>query len=335
MRRGEGVGARVLLMARTASSVGACAGVLERRSRWGKAHAGPPRTAASAGRREGAPLRRSGFPPSPCGRQRHSPAGGQRALVRGDVCRGSQSPPSLKSWKTASEGGFFSTNNQMRFSAFLVLIAGIVKIAMACLLSLFVPQKCVEKDNPEKFHVCSLEENVTDLTPYNTFVLVVNFLTLAVYLAAFVTEYWRELFIIASFDHSDTLPGDNLKDELYGSAEFEAVARKYDEVSLAFLILEASTGILVVLNAVASGVLVFHYYFLDAERTAVIFASYLLLVVGRVYSNTLIAWRCYSEKVALSVALVENLNLNTMDAKLKRQQKIVHHMAEAVRSQAA
>jgi hypothetical protein len=207
----------------------------------------------------------------------------------------------------------------MRIASFLTLVAGVVKIAMACLLSLFVPQKCVEKDNPDKYHVCSLEENVTDLTPYNTFVVVINFLTLAVYLAAFVTEYWRELFIIASFDHSDTLPGDNLKDELYGSPEYEAVAKKYDEVSLAFLILEASTGILVVLNAVASGVLVFHYYFLDAERTAVIFASYLLLVVGRVYSNTMLAWRCYSEKVALSVALIENVDLNTMDPKYKRR----------------
>ena len=196
--------------------------------------------------------------------------------------------------------------------------------------SLFVPQKCAEKDDPSKYHVCSLQENLSELTAFNVFVVVLNFFTLAVFLAAFITEYYRELFIIKYFEHSDTKAGDNLKKELYDSPEYEHVAQKYDELSLTFLILESATGILVVANAVCSGVLVFHYYFLDAERTAIIFASYLLLVIGRVAATVQLAWTCYSEKQALSVALVANVNLNTMDRefrhKLRRQRGVKEPM---------
>jgi hypothetical protein len=235
--------------------------------------------------------------------------------------------------RAESDGGWISQNNWLRLSSLLIMVGGLVKIAMATLLSLFVPQRCDEPGGG--FHVCSLEENLTELTAFNTFCVVLNFFTLVVFLATFALDIYREFYVISNFDHSDDLPATNLKEEL-DDPKFERIAKEYKDISIAYFAMYASTYALVVINAACSAVLVFVYYFLDAERTALIFISYLLLVIGRVHSNTMLAYRCFSDNSAQSSALTIQIAFNTMDAKYKKK-PAAHppHASGAVAAQTA
>ena len=77
------------------------------------------------------------------------------------------------------------------------------KVFMACLLILFVPQKCDD-------HECSFEEKLQDKKYYAAYVF--NFLTLFACLISYYKEYSRERFIILCLNVNKQLPDNNLRD---------------------------------------------------------------------------------------------------------------------------
>ena len=71
----------------------------------------------------------------------------------------------LKKW-------YQSQDTQDRINLLINFSSDGFKAVMASLLVIFVPQQCDQ-------HVCSVTENVSNLTDFNSFVLAFNFFTLA------------------------------------------------------------------------------------------------------------------------------------------------------------
>jgi hypothetical protein len=75
--------------------------------------------------------------------------------------------------------------------SYLISILEAYKVFLACLLSIFVPQYC-----PETKTTCTLSENFSNLTMYNEFVIVFNFLTLGAFLYLYFIQNRRETYLI-------------------------------------------------------------------------------------------------------------------------------------------
>ena len=95
-----------------------------------------------------------------------------------------------------------SENTKESFSMIFNLGLESLKIFMACLLTMFVPQKCGG-------HECTMTEKLTDNKYYA--VTSFNVITLFVFLRAYYIEYSREKFLISHFKSDIKLPDNNLR----------------------------------------------------------------------------------------------------------------------------
>ena len=94
-------------------------------------------------------------------------------------------------------------NKKEKLSTFTTLGLEAFKVFMACMLSLFVSQKCDD-------HICNISEKFEDHTPSNIGVLVLNFITLSFFIVGYVIEYMREKYIIHHFNNNPKLSDHNI-----------------------------------------------------------------------------------------------------------------------------
>ena len=85
----------------------------------------------------------------------------------------------------------------------LFQVAGLYSIVVACLLSIFVSQRCGNA-------VCTARQNLKQGTHFGTVVSGFNWASLAVFLLAQVVFYAREVWCIEAFSYDLDLPVENL-----------------------------------------------------------------------------------------------------------------------------
>ena len=177
------------------------------------------------------------------------------------------------------------------------------KVLMATLLCVFVPQKCEEGE------ACTLEENFTDLTDYNTFVLAFNFATLGLFMFEYGLEYYREHWMIEYLDVDPKKNNINLQEEIKNYPQYQnkliSINKKYNKAT------ESLVGF-VIANFIFSAVLVLHYYYLD-YRTITVLLSNLLLVVDKLYNSRSISRKSHREMLAYSAYMKTPVLFNTID----------------------
>ena len=235
--------------------------------------------------------------------------------------------------KAQAQGTFF-TRNQVtirEITAVLVLLASFFQNVVSSFLSVFVPQRCSSSQGSSFSTVnnvtalsregdCTFSENVyEDIGPYNMFVLIINGLTCAGLSICFYVEWRREIWIIERFDVSESKGAQNLRSELTNvvPTDTDRLMRVsalraglagynlwYKRCFLAFVFL-------FLFNVVVSGVLVFHYFYLD-YRTVTTFISSIALVVSRVYYALFTAFDCVEHEKAECTNLSVPLSFNVI-----------------------
>jgi hypothetical protein len=197
---------------------------------------------------------------------------------------------------------------------FFSIIEGI-RISMATLFSIFVPQYCHETGT-----TCTLQENFSNLTRFNEFVIVFNFLSLAIFSKLMYVINKREAYLIShleeSRDHSYNAFIDNLKpypNVIIRVNEHNQKLKKWTKMTL----------ISYILNVIFSCVLIFYYYY-DGFRSVTTIVANLLLVSGKLHSLISIYKDCIKDinkPLALSVSKITQVSYNVIDPVYEKRKK--------------
>jgi len=86
-------------------------------------------------------------------------------------------------------------------SVFILFLIEIYRALTASLLLIFVPQSCFIKP-------CTLSENNSFKTHLYAGSLIINYITLSIFLVLYGIEIMREIYLIKYLDVNDTLPND-------------------------------------------------------------------------------------------------------------------------------
>jgi hypothetical protein len=190
------------------------------------------------------------------------------------------------------------------------------KVVMACLLSIFVPQNCSTTSDKV---ICGIQENIYNLTDWNKLVLAFNFITMGFFCILYLTENFRERFLIRYLDKNESKPDNNLLTAL--TDEYSDIRKRlYKYNSLAFYVY-LSTLLLFVVNGVLSGILVFKDYYLDT-RTITVFITNILLLSTKIFNGLSVAFESKKRGLAYSLTLYEPISWNVIDSDVAEFKKV-------------
>jgi len=204
-----------------------------------------------------------------------------------------------------------SVDTKELIQSYGVSILEAYKVLMACLLSIFVPQFC-----PETEKTCTLKDNFNNLTIYNEFVIVFNFLTLGLFIYLYTVQNRRETYLITHLDadkkHSVTSFISNCK-------EYPDIINKVVQYNKKVQLFTKIVSLFFYLNAIFSGILVCYYYY-DGFRTTTTLIANILLVSSKLFSMWSIMTDCNNEPVlALSTYQIMPVGYNVIDDDYKNK----------------
>jgi hypothetical protein len=212
-----------------------------------------------------------------------------------------------------------SQNNAQRLTVILLMALDTYRIVIGSFYSIFVPQLCADKPGDVyynatqiSYHACSLEDNVTDLSDFNKFVLAFNAFTGFMMLVAFIIEFKRENWIINHLDVDHSKPDSNLKTEI---ETYTKMKKSITYKNWRYMVIFTSVGVISIINCTASAVLMVYYF--DGLKTVTTFITNSLLIGMRVGKSISIARSNNLETKAQSVTLTEPVTFNTIDPKYR------------------
>jgi len=185
------------------------------------------------------------------------------------------------------------------------------KVLMAAMLSLFVPQKCPNQSDG----LCTLHDNLIDLTPFNIAVVVINFTTLAGFITLYIVEYIRENWCIEWLDVDPSKPNNNLDKEI---EQYPQIKENMNRLNRKYYIVAWIMVAMNILNFIVSSILIYGYYYLDYRSVTVLITN-VLLIVDKLATCFSIATRSITEEVPVSAYMNVPVVFNTVDKDHKEQ----------------
>lgn len=194
-----------------------------------------------------------------------------------------------------------SMNCQQKFKVLFIGSIDFAKITLASLLSIFVPQECEGK-------VCSLYDNFSELSNYNIFVVILNFVLFGLFLYTYIYEIRREFFMIKHFDTEYGFPDDNLSKIII---KYEDINISMNKFNLYYHNLCLLLYFMFIFNWITSAILVFHYFYLDKTTITAMIMNF-LLVFSKIHKGYLVS-TASKNSLYVSSFLPENFIYNIMD----------------------
>lgn len=211
--------------------------------------------------------------------------------------------PNEDTFKLSSKKGDWK---EISSTIFYSVLDGI-KIIMATLLSIFVPQYCENTGT-----TCSLSDNFTDLTSFNVFVLFFNFLTLASYIKLIFVQNSREAYFISHLEESKDHPINSLEQNVKSYPRILYRVKKHNKKLLLYTRLVLY---LMILNILFSCSLIYIYFY-DGFRSITVMLSNILLISSKLYSLYTISNDCNGQKtLAYSTIHQSTVSYNIPDKK--------------------
>jgi hypothetical protein len=216
-----------------------------------------------------------------------------------------------------------SQNTHQRLLITLFLGLDAYRILIGSFFSIFVPQECPDfkhtltvngTETAMTYHTCTLADNVSDLTNYNSAVIAFNALTATLMTVAFIFEVRRENWMIKHLDVDPAKPDINLATEIQ---EYDKLRASFSSKNLSYRRIFFAVGAANTINIVMSAVLMAQYF--DGLKTITTFATNALLIVLRVVKSVQISRQ---ESKALSIYMSEPVNFNTIDPKYKTKENL-------------
>ena len=184
-----------------------------------------------------------------------------------------------------------------------------VKVAMATLLSIFVPQFCEETGT-----TCTLQENFSNLSTFNEAVIVWNFLTLGLFCVLSYVQTKRETYFISHLDENLEQPYNSF---VKNCKSYPKIVNRVKHHNDKLYFWSYLVVVSFIVNIIISSILVF-YYFYDGFRTAATLLANVLLVSNKLYSYWDVCTKCRQAKMlALSTVKLIPASFNSIDGEYK------------------
>jgi hypothetical protein len=201
------------------------------------------------------------------------------------------------------------------FTSYALSFIEAYKVVMATLLSIFVPQFCEESGT-----TCTLKENFSNLSRFNTFVIVYNFLNLGLFIRMYFIQNKRETYLITHLDSERTQAVSAFEANI--KTEYPKIYVRVCEYNTKLKKLIKITAVNFILNVIFSCVLVF-YYFYDGFRTVTVLIANVLLVASKLSNMWDILSDC-TQQPALALSTYRNspIGYNVIDPDYKTQHSV-------------
>ena len=211
---------------------------------------------------------------------------------------------------------------KQKLSMIVTVTIEMYRVIMSSLLLLFVPQSC----NNEQ---CSINEKLSPSMPYETFVLISNFVTLFAFTITYTIESRRENILINYLDVNRFKPRDNnsVARELVQLSKHRLQRiEKYDKM---YKYLSYSSIGVFTLNTLFSSIVIFNN-FLDS-KTITVFVTNMLFMSSKLYDMYSIVNT--KEFVFLSAYLTRKIQFNDVDKDKLESHMIENNVSENVSSE--
>ena len=234
---------------------------------------------------------------------------------------------------------FSNQDTQQSLTVTVSFASDAFKVLMASLLCVFIPQQCDDiQTNKDIFiatygnysfadtlngttnlaHICTFNENFSDLIDYNTFVLAFNFITLGYFIYLYYIELHRERWMIDNLDYDKEKPDENI---LTLKETYPDVIEKLQQHNYKYMLTYKYLHILYICNFLFSAFLVLHYYYYD-YRTITTLLTNFILCSNKIRIGRTIAIESYEKEYAFSFYNNKNMSFNVIDPKyLKLEQQ--------------
>ncbi len=206
-------------------------------------------------------------------------------------------------------------DTQQTLNIVSITVSESFKILMATLLSIFIPQKCVINGVSR---TCTFSDNFADLTHYNTFVVVFNFITLGIFVGLYYVEIKREDWMIKHLEFDNNFSDNNLQTLKPSYPKIFSRLTHYNKIYYKYY---SILKYFFIANFIVSAVLVLHFYYLD-YRTATTLLTNVALCWTKVMTGTNLAKESLENEKAISYYNTKFVFFNNIDSEYKKTEVI-------------
>lgn len=246
----------------------------------------------------------------------------------------------ISSWFKSKFSGiqewYSSQDTQQNITVITSFASDAFKVVMASLLCVFVPQACtIEESNRDIFiqtfgselpleinhmngttmttHVCTFNENFSNLIDYNAFVLAFNFLTLGYFIHLYTVELRREKWMIDHLDYDKEKPDDHI---LTLKDTHPDIITRLNWHNHRYMRTYKYLHVIYIMNFLFSAVLVLYYYYLD-YRTATTLVTNTILCSNKIRIGRQLAIQSAKKEYAYSFYNNKNISFNVIDPRFE------------------
>lgn len=203
-------------------------------------------------------------------------------------------------------------DQKQTINSIILLLSESFKVLMATLLSIFVPQRC---DN-QSDKICTIVDNLTNLTNYNIAVTTINFITLGCFIILYVVEYMRENWCIEYLDIDNDKANTNLKTEIDKYPEYKEkmmlLNNRYNNVSILVVCMN-------IINFILSAVLIYGYYYLDYKSITVLLTN-VILIVDKIINCFNVSKKAVQDILPISAYMTTPVIFNIIDKDYRKDE---------------
>jgi hypothetical protein len=205
-----------------------------------------------------------------------------------------------------------SQDTKQRIKSTFLFLYTALRIMLATLLTVFVYQLCPNPDGTLKD--CTFKDNFINLTTFNLTAVIINFITLGIFIGFYLLEYYREHKCIKYLDIDENVPTNNLKCEILSYPKIE---KKLTALNLHYRNYSFIMFIVNILNIVISSMVIYQYY--GGYKSIVGMLSETFLIVDKLYNSINIAYKSVKEILPYSAYMKDYIIFNTIDRKYKNK----------------
>ena len=209
-----------------------------------------------------------------------------------------------------------------RIKVLLIFLLQSYKVAMGSMLVLFVPQLCDDG-------VCSITDNLNKEDALHRSALVMNFISTASFTACYLIELKRENWCVEYLDIDDNYADNNLP--LVLSKE-PGIEKSLHNINNMYYYSSQVTVVLYMLNLLISTVSI--YMHSAGSPTVTAYASFVILILMKLYNAVFISRDSRANNMALSAYMTELQSFNVIDKDHRKREEWIAENGERERRDA-
>jgi hypothetical protein len=232
---------------------------------------------------------------------------------------------------------FNNQDHEQKLTVFTNFMSDSFRVIMASLLAIFVPQKCSINESSRDvfnlmfdneyhylsnqmngtmttYHICTMNENFSNLIDYNSFVIAFNFFTLFGFMYLYRIELKREKWMITHLEYDSTKGNENI---LTLKKDYPDIMDKLQILNKQYVKAYKLIRILYIFNFIFSAILVLNYYYFSYQ-TATVLVTNTILCWGKIKNGLKLATDSLDKEYAYSYFNIKHLCFNNIDPKFKK-----------------